>query len=154
MWCAIILLPVGVVVALGQPKRRQNRDGCATCAELDRSKQQFETGQLSQADWIARRLNAVDEDWHRYRRPLLIEKEKMLTAEQRAGTGSLGDLLETRLEIARTRRALKDLSDVEYEKTRDDLLVAYRKWVDEQVTAGSMNSAERTRRLNCMQVTP
>ena len=154
LWCAVVLLPVGVVVAVGQTKKRQERAGCATCAELGRSKELFEAGKLTQAEWIARRLDAVDVDWHRFRRPLLIEKEKMLAAEQHAGSDSLGDLLEIRLEIARSRRALKDLSDAEYERTRDGLLVAYRKWLHEQVTAGSMNSEERTRRLNRAQVTP
>lgn len=154
LWCAIILLPAGAVLAVSQSKKRQERAGCATCAELGRSKQLFEAGKLSQADWIARRLNAVDEDWHRYRRPLLLEKEKLLAAQQDAGKGSFGDLLETRLEIARTKKALKNLSDVEYEKTRGDLLVAYRKWLDEKVTAGSMNSEEREIRLSGVQKKP
>ena len=148
LWCAIILLPAGVVVAVSQSKKRPEREGCATCAELGRSKQLFEAGKLTQAEWIALRMHAVDEDWHRFRRPLLIEKEKMLAAERQSGRGSRGDLLETQLELAQTRRALKDLSDAEYEKTRGDLLAAYRACLNEQVTAGSMTSEERSRRMN------
>lgn len=143
---------LAVAAACGSPgalPTRQSGDQdntCPLCREQTRLAREHDAGRISDREWIDRRIALLEGEYLTNRLSLLEEREKTLVLESESALA--GDLLETKLEIASLKYALKNTDEKEWKARRDELVTKYKSWLGEQSRDGKMSEEEVKRRAS------
>lgn len=145
----------GISSAASSPPRQEKEEkDCPLCLEQARIKKEFEAGRMAKLEWIDRRLALLEGEYYTNRLGLLEEKEKAQEPEYKAGKSTLGDVLDTKLEIAWLRLTLKKTEEKEFRKRRQELVGAYKNWLKEQLDGGKIGKEDYQKKLERLDEEP